>query len=155
MEARLNPFAHDTLMTILPHVISAGRAASGALPERVAELVNIRASQINGCGACLDMHVKEALHAGETPLRVNLVGAWRETTVFTEQERAALALTEEGTRLADSTGVSDETWSYAAHHFDESTLGALVAQIALINTFNRFNVITRQQGGHYEVGQIA
>ena len=76
MEARLNPFAHDTLMTILPHVISAGRAASGALPERVAELVNIRASQINGCGACLDMHVKEALHTGETPHTATRVTPW-------------------------------------------------------------------------------
>lgn len=155
MEARLDLFAHDTLKRILPPVIAAGRAASGALPERIAELVNIRASQINGCGACLDMHVKEALHTGETPLRVTLVGAWRETTVFTDQERAALALTEEGTRLADGTGVSDETWSDAARHFDDAELGALVAQIALINTFNRFNVMTRQQGGHYEVGQFA
>lgn len=155
MDPRMNPFAHDTLKRILPHVVSAGRAASGALPERIAELVNVRASQINGCGACLDMHVKEALHAGEDPLRLHLVGASRETTVFTDQERAALALTEEGTRLADSTGVSDETWSYAAKHFDESALGALVAQIALINTFNRFNVMTGQQGGHYEVGQFA
>jgi AhpD family alkylhydroperoxidase len=117
--------------------------------------VRIRASQINGCAGCLDMHTKEALAAGETPLRLNLVAAWRDATVFTEAERAALEVTEQGTRLADAGDVTDEAWANAAKHFDEEQLLALVAQIALINTFNRLNVITRQPGGHYRAGQLA
>ncbi|PSL02111.1 AhpD family alkylhydroperoxidase [Haloactinopolyspora alba] len=118
------------------------------------ELVNLRASQINGCAVCTDMHTKDAMQAGETWLRLNLVAAWREATVFTEAERAALALAEEGTRLADAAGgVSDEVWANAAKHYDDDELGALVAQVALINAWNRFNVITRQPAGDYQPGQ--
>src|SRR3954447_91577 len=111
------------------------------LSTTVQELVRIRASQINGCGFCTDMHTKDALAAGETQLRLNLVATWREATVFTEPERAALELAEEGTRLADASGgVSDETWARAAKHYDEDQLAALISQIAVINAYNRINV---------------
>ena len=116
--------------------------------------MKIRASQINGCAACTDMHTKDAAHAGETQLRLNLVAAWREATVFTEAERAALALTEQGTRIADAaTGVTDEAWADAAKHYDDDQLAALVSLIALINVYNRMNVIIRQPGGDYQPGQ--
>jgi len=116
--------------------------------------VELRASQINGCGFCVDMHSKEAAHAGETSVRLNLVSAWREATVFTDAERAALELAEQGTRLADGTGVSDEVWETAAKHYDEEELAALVSLIALINAWNRMNVITRQPAGAYQAGQF-
>ncbi|TWD75287.1 AhpD family alkylhydroperoxidase [Kribbella amoyensis] len=155
MQARINPFGTDFFPKFAKYMVSAHKVVAGtALPATTAQLVNIRASQINGCSGCLDMHIKEAEHAGETALRINLVGAWRETTVYTEPERAALELTEHGTRLADGSGVSDEVWETAAKHYDEEQLMALVAQIALINAFNRFNVMTRQVGGNYEVGQL-
>jgi AhpD family alkylhydroperoxidase len=122
------------------------------LPTATQELVKIRASQINGCGVCLDMHTKDAEHAGDSSLRINLIAAWREATVFTEAERAALALTEQGTRVADGGGVSDDAWANAAKHFDDDQLGALVCLIALINLYNRLNVITRQPAGDYTPG---
>ncbi|MGW4487967.1 carboxymuconolactone decarboxylase family protein [Amycolatopsis sp. NPDC004368] len=124
------------------------------LPREIQELVKIRASQLNGCGFCLDMHTKDAVAAGETPVRLALVAAWRETTVYTDAERAALALTEEATRLADSTGVSDDTWSHARKHFDDEQLAALVCLIGLINAANRMNVIVGMPGGEYEAGMF-
>ncbi|GGJ27418.1 alkyl hydroperoxide reductase AhpD [Streptomyces brasiliensis] len=125
------------------------------LPTATQNLVMLRASQINGCGFCTDMHTKDAAHAGETPVRLNLVAAWREATVFTEAERAALELTEQGTRIADAAGgVTDEAWANAAKHYDEGQLGALVGLIALINASNRLSVITRQAGGDYQPGQF-
>lgn len=113
--------------------------------------MKIRASQINGCSYCTDMHAKDAAHAGQSQVRLNLIAAWREATVFTEAERAALELTEQGTRLADAAGgVSDEAWANAAKHYDDDQLGALVSLIALINAYNRVNVITRQPAGDYQ-----
>src|SRR6516164_588874 len=100
------------------------------------------------------MHTKDAEHAGETSVRLNLVAAWRDAKVFTDAERAALELTEQGTRIADAAGgVSDEAWANAVKHYDEEQLAALVALIALINTYNRLNVITRQPAGDYKPGQ--
>ncbi|NUS11127.1 MAG: carboxymuconolactone decarboxylase family protein [Streptomyces sp.] len=155
MGPRVNAIGTDVGQKFAKHMVSADRAMRGtALPAGLRELVNIRASQINGCGGCLDMHVKEAAAAGETTVRLSLVAAWRETTVFTEAERAALELTEQGTRLADGSGVGDDAWAAAAKHFDEEQLTALVCQIALINAFNRLNVIIRQPGGDYVVGQL-
>lgn len=117
--------------------------------------MKIRASQINGCGFCTDMHTKEATHAGETATRLHLVAAWREATVFTDAERAALELAEEGTRIADAAGgVPDEVWANAAKHYDEEQLAALVALIAIINAFNRANVIVQQPAGSYQPGQF-
>jgi alkylhydroperoxidase family enzyme len=101
------------------------------------------------------MHTKDAAADGMSQQRINLVGAWREATVYTEAERAALELTEAATRLADGAGVGDEVWERAAKHFDEEQLGALVAAIALINAFNRANVVTRQPAGDYVPGQFA
>ncbi|MEV0285089.1 MULTISPECIES: carboxymuconolactone decarboxylase family protein [unclassified Kribbella] len=115
---------------------------------------HVRAGQINGCGYCIDMHSKDAEHAGETSVRLNLVAAWREATVFTDAERAALELTEEGTRIADAAGgVSDEVWANAAKHYDDDQLAALLSLIALINTWNRLNVITQRPAGDYVPGQ--
>jgi AhpD family alkylhydroperoxidase len=126
------------------------------LPRATQELVSLRASQINGCGFCIDMHVKEAEAAGESTLRLHLVAAWRESTVFTEAEQAALALAEEGTRLADAAqGVSDETWAQVRKHYDDDQTAALVTLVALINAANRLAVITHQKGGAYETGSFA
>ncbi|MET9106935.1 carboxymuconolactone decarboxylase family protein [Streptomyces zhihengii] len=157
MDARLNLFGSPLAGTFLKHLVSAGKALSdSALPLEVQELVKIRASQINGCGLCLDIHTKEAAAAGESALRLNMIAAWRETTVFTEAERAALEITEQGTRIADAAGgVSDEAWEAAARHYDQDQLLALVSLIAVINSFNRLNVILRQPGGDYRVGQFA
>jgi AhpD family alkylhydroperoxidase len=138
------------------YINSAGKVVSDStLPGPVQELVKIRASQINGCGFCMDMHTKGAAHAGETQTRLNLIAAWREATVFTDAERAALELTEQGTRIADAAGgVCDEAWADAAKHFDEEQLASLVSLIALINAYNRMNVIVRQPAGDYQPGQF-
>jgi len=153
MSARLT---FTTPPKFVKHFIAAHRAlADSTVPPGTLELMNIRASQINGCGACLDMHTKEAAHAGETTLRMNLVGAWRETTVFTDAERAALELTEQGTRLADTSGITDEAWAEAARHYEEEQLAVLAGQISLINAFNRLNVILKQPGGSYQIGHGA
>src|SRR5882724_5187609 len=139
MDARLNLFASPIAAKFLKHIVSAGRATAGStLPSTTRELVRIRASQINGCGVCVDMHTKDAAHAGETSLRLNLVAVWREATVFTDAERAALELTEQGTRIADAAGgVTEEAWADAAKHYDDDQLAALVSIIAVINTYNR------------------
>jgi AhpD family alkylhydroperoxidase len=127
-----------------------------SLPRPLQELVELRASQINGCGWCVDVHTKEAAAAGETAARINLVAAWRESTVFTEAERAALALAEEGTRLADAhQGVSDETWAQVRKHYDDDQIAALVCLVAMINAANRLGVITRMRGGSYDPGMFA
>ncbi|GHD74919.1 alkyl hydroperoxide reductase AhpD [Streptomyces mirabilis] len=156
MDARLNLFGNPVAGKVLRHINSAGKAVSdAALPAATQELVKIRASQINGCGFCTDMHTKDAAHAGETPVRLNLVAAWREATVFTDAERAALELTEQGTRIADAAGgVTDEAWANAAKHYDEDQLAALVSLIALINAYNRVNVLVRQPAGDYQPGQF-
>ncbi|MGC5008590.1 carboxymuconolactone decarboxylase family protein [Streptomyces sp. DT203] len=156
MESRLNYFGHPLAAKVLKHINSAGKAVSdSALPAVTQELVKIRASQINGCGFCTDMHTKDAALAGETPQRLNLVAAWREATVFTEAERAALELTEQGTRIADAAGgVTDAVWANAAKHFDEEELVALLSLIAVINAYNRINVINQQPAGDYQPGQF-
>ncbi|QYX78687.1 carboxymuconolactone decarboxylase family protein [Streptomyces akebiae] len=156
MEARLNLFANPVTGKIVKHLVGVDKVISGTeLPRSTQELVKIRASQINGCGYCLDMHTKEAAHAGETTQRLHMVAGWREAKVFTDAERAALELTEQGTRIADAAGgVPDEVWENAAKHYDEDQLLALVALIALINTFNRLNVMVRQPAGDYQVGML-
>lgn len=156
MDARLNLTSTPIVRAIVKHFAAAGRTmAESGLPASTRELVSLRASQINGCGFCVDMHTKDAAHAGETAQRLHLVAAWREATVFTEAERAALELAEQGTRIADGAGgVSDEVWANAAKHYDDDQLAALVAAIAMINAFNRLNVIVRQPAGWYQVGQF-
>ena len=155
MEPRPSPYTTALGRRFAKHLIEANKiVANSPLPAATQELVKIRASQINGCGGCLDMHTKDAAHAGEAPVRLNLVAAWRETTVYTDAERAALELTEQGTRLADGNGVTDEVWANAAKHYDDEQLAALVSLIAVINAFNRLNVITQQRGGDYQPGQF-
>jgi len=156
MGARLDLVAGASGSKFFKHLLGAVRVlAASALPGVTRQLVAIRASQINGCGYCVDMHTKDAAAAGESALRLNLIAAWRETTVFTEPERAALALAEEGTRLADDAGdVPDDVWANAAKYYDEEQLAALVSEIALINTLNRMNVMIRQPAGAYQPGQF-
>jgi AhpD family alkylhydroperoxidase len=156
MSARLNLVENPTAEKFVKYIASAGRLVNDSrLPAATQDLVKLRASQINGCGLCTDMHTKDAVAAGESPVRLSLVAAWRESTVFTEAERAALELTEQGTRIADAAGgVSDEAWANAAKHYDEEQLTVLVCLIALINAFNRVNVIAKQPGGSYQPGQF-
>jgi len=155
MEARLNLLGSPDAAKSLEHLVSASRAAAGSsLPPSTQELVKIRASQINGCGFCTDMHTKEAAQGGETPTRLSLIAVWREAEVFSDAERAALELTEQGTRIADAAGgVTDAAWADAEKHFDEEQLAALVSLVALINAFNRLNVIVRQPAGGYRPGK--
>ena len=156
MDARLNYYGNPVAAKFAKYLNSAGKAISDStLPAATQELVKLRASQINGCGFCTDMHSKDAVHAGETPQRLYMVAAWREAKVFNEAERAALELTEQGTRIADAAGgVTDDAWANAAKHYDEEQLTALVSLIALINTYNRMNVIIQQPAGDYEPGQF-
>jgi len=155
MDARLNLFGSTVAAKFAKYINSAGAVVTDStLPAATQELVKIRASQINGCAGCTDMHTKDALHAGESQQRLNLVAAWRDAKVFTEAERAALELTEQGTRIADAAGgVTDDAWANAAKHYDDDQLAALVALIALINTYNRMNVITQAPAGDYQPGQ--
>jgi AhpD family alkylhydroperoxidase len=152
----MNLFGNAVAGKFLRYLNSGSKAVTdSALPAATQELVKIRASQINGCGFCTDMHTKDAMKAGEDVQRLLLVAAWREATVFTPAERAALELAEQGTRIADAAGgITDEAWENAAQHFDEEQLGALVSLIALINAYNRVNVIVQQPAGDYQPGQF-
>jgi AhpD family alkylhydroperoxidase len=138
-------------MQALQKLAAAGQDAG--LPESTVALVVLRASQINGCSVCVDMHSRELRALEEPDERILTVAAWRETPYFSDAERAALALTEAGTRVADrSDPVPDEVWEDAARHFDERQLAALVLSIAGINAWNRINAMTRQITGSW-VGQ--
>ena len=147
LQARMNhpamvvPDAMKTLqaLSVLPQQ---------GLPERLLELVHLRASQINGCSACVDMHPRLAKKAGETDERLFSVAAWREAPYFSDAERAALALTEALTRLSDrSDPVPDALWNEADKQFDEMELASLILAIANINVWNRLNVAVRQPAG--------
>ncbi len=157
MEPRFSMFGNEIAAKFAKRFANAGLVITQSpLPRSTQELVSLRASQINGCGWCTDMHTKEAAAAGETAVRLNLVATWREATVFTEAEQAALALAEEGTRLADAyPGVSDETWAQVRKHYDDDQIAALVSLVAMINAANRLAVIVRQKGGSYEPGMFA
>ncbi|EWM66554.1 MULTISPECIES: carboxymuconolactone decarboxylase family protein [Micromonospora] len=157
MQTRFNLFENPVSAAFMKRFAGAGLAIhQSTLPRTVQELVSLRASQINGCGWCIDMHTKEAVAGGESAVRLNLVAAWRESTVFTEAERAALAFAEEGTRLADAhQGVSDETWARVREHYDDDQIAALVCLLGLINAANRFAVLVHQRGGSYEPGMFA
>jgi AhpD family alkylhydroperoxidase len=148
MQARMrNP------VVVLPDALKAMLALDKAsekdgVPFVTRKLVHLRASQINGCSVCVDMHARELKKSGEKDERVFAIAAWRETPYFTDAERAALALTEAVTRLSDRADpVTDEIWEEAARHYDETALAALIVQIALINAFNRLNAATRQMVG--------
>jgi AhpD family alkylhydroperoxidase len=140
---------------LFPEVMQAmqvlGKASEqGGVPARTLGLVHLRASQINGCSVCVDMHPRLLKQAGETAERLFAVAAWRDAPYFTDAERAALALTEAATRLSDRPDpVPDEIWDEAARHYDEKALAALILAIAAINVWNRLNVTTRQVAGEW------
>jgi AhpD family alkylhydroperoxidase len=140
---------------IVPGAMQALQALSkcteeAGVPSRTLELIHLRASQINGCGVCLDMHARLLKHGGETDERLFAVAAWHDTPYFTDAERVALALTEATTRLSDqSDPVPDEVWNEAARHYDDRALAAIVLAIAAINAWNRLNVATRQVAGEW------
>jgi AhpD family alkylhydroperoxidase len=147
MEARMtNP------AMVVPGAVEAAQKLWGAvmksgLPQSTLELVHIRASLINGCGFCLGLHTADG-HTAEELARFLHVGGWREVPGFSEAERAALALTEAVTRIADSSDpVPDDVWNEAARHYDEHQLGALLIAISTVNVWNRLNVSTRQVAG--------
>ncbi|GAA1387898.1 carboxymuconolactone decarboxylase family protein [Kitasatospora putterlickiae] len=121
----------------------------GGVPQRIMELVHLRASQINGCSACVFGGVAGAKKAGETDERLHAVAAWREAPFFSEEERAALALTEAATRIADRSGqaVPDDVWDAAADHFTEEQLSAIILMIGLTNFFNRINTTIQEPAG--------
>jgi AhpD family alkylhydroperoxidase len=151
MEARMgNP------AMVLPDAMRALVALSktvdqDGLPSRTRDLVYLRASQINGCGVCVELHSRDLRRAGETDERLFAVAAWRDAPYFTDAERAALALTEATTRLSDRPDpVPDEIWDEASRHYDESALAALIIAIANINVWNRLNVATRQVTGAWK-----
>jgi AhpD family alkylhydroperoxidase len=150
MEGRMkNP------VMVIPAALDAMRrlAEAGAdsdIPMPTHFLVWLRASQINGCSVCVDIHARELGHSGEPVERIAAVAAWREAPYFTEPERAALALTEASTRLADRPGaVPDDVWEEATRHYDERQLAALVISIAEINAWNRILVTTQQISGDW------
>ncbi|MFE9426577.1 carboxymuconolactone decarboxylase family protein [Kitasatospora sp. NPDC006697] len=150
MQARMqNPAV--VIPEAVPAVLDLLKAVrSGGVPERTLELVNLRAAQLNGCSACADAGVRSARRAGEADERLFAVAAWRDTRCFTAAERAALALTEAATRLADlpsGARVPEEVWQEAAAHYDERQLAALVLAIGTANLLNRLNVTTRQVAG--------
>ena len=126
------------------------------IPESTLSLVELRASQINGCSICVDIHSRELRIAGEPDERIFLVAAWREAPYYTDAERAALALTEAATRLADRPdAVPDELWDEVARHYDEQQLAGLVLLIASMNAWNRINAVTRQISGAWIGGWLA
>ena len=136
--------AHSALLKLSASTERAG------VPETTHKLVELRASQINGCSVCVDMHTRELQALGESDQRILMVSAWRESVYFNDAERAALALTEAATRLADRPDpVPDEVWDEAARHYDEPQLAALVLMIASINAWNRINATTRQISGEW------
>ena len=148
MQARMILRNDPDTMNAIGTLIKATR--KGGVPSATLELVHLRASQINGCSACVYGGAQSAKKAGETDERLFAVAAWRETPFFTDAERAALALTEAATRLADRADpVPDAIWDEATRHYDEQGLAALVLMIATTNFFNRINATTRQVAGQW------
>jgi AhpD family alkylhydroperoxidase len=139
--------------TIIPDALQALLALhestkQGGIPQQTLELAHLRASQINGCSACVDIGTRSAKKAGETDQRLHAVAVWRESPCFNDAERAALALTEAVTRLSDqSDPVPDAIWEEATRHYNEQELAALILSIATTNAFNRINVTIRQMPG--------
>lgn len=138
---------------IVPGAFHGLKAVSDAarktgVPQTTLELVNLRASQINGCSVCLHMHARDLRKAGESDERIDTVAGWRDAPFFSEAERVALALTEALTRLSDRPDpVPDELYEEAREHYDEQQLAGLILSIAMINVWNRTNISTRQVAG--------
>ena len=148
MSARMTHPAFALTAATAP-LMALGAAAKGAgLPTTTIELVDLRCSQINGCSVCLHMHARDLRKAGETDERIDTVAGWRDTPWFTDAERAALALAEALTRLADRPeAVPDEVYAAAAEHYDEQQLAGLILSIGVVNLWNRLNLATRQVAG--------
>ncbi|TQS31170.1 carboxymuconolactone decarboxylase family protein [Microbispora sp. KK1-11] len=150
MEARMKNPAAIIPAAMKPIMELMKAAQSQGLPQELLELVHLRVSQINGCSACVDSGLKSLRKLGESDERIGLVSAWRETPYYTDAERAALALAEASTRLADrADAVSDEVWDNAADHFDEKQLASILLMIAVTNLFNRLNAPVRQIAGSW------
>lgn len=148
MQARMTSIGVLVPDAVKALIAFSASAKNEGIPETTANLVHLRASQVNGCSVCTEMHSREMKRAGESDDRVFAVAAWRDSPYFTDAERAALALTEAATRLADRPDpVPDELWTEAAAHYDERALAALLIEIATINAFNRLSVPTRQPSG--------
>ncbi|MFG2647766.1 carboxymuconolactone decarboxylase family protein [Streptomyces sp. NPDC048436] len=146
MEARMKSTANPDVVTAIQHLYKA--IAAGGVDQRLLSLVHLRASQINGCSPCVFAGIEGAKKAGETDERLHGVVAWRETPFYTDEERAALALTEAATRIQDgAAGVTDEIWDAVADHFSEEQLSTIVLEIALTNFFNSINRTIREQAG--------
>ena len=146
--ARNAPGAMEALQSLAK--VAHEAAANAGVPQATIDLVDTRASQINGCAVCLDIHSRAATKHGVTDQQLHTLAAWPDSPYFDEPQRAALALAEAGTRLADRpVPVSDHVWNTAAKHFDEPALTALVLNIALINAWNRINVMTGQVAGEW------
>jgi len=142
--ALMFPDAMQALMALVASIEKSG------VPKKTLDLIHLRTSQINGCAVCLDLHARGARKSGETDLRSFTVAGWRDAPYFTDEERAALALTEAVTRLSDRADpVPDDIWQEAARHYDERALGAILLQISLVNVWNRVNVATRQVAGEW------
>ena len=150
LEARMNNPVMVVPDTLQPLLELAEATKKAGLPPNTADLVHLRAAQINGCGYCVDMHARDLKKAGESDERIFSVAAWRDAPYFTDVERAALALAEAATRLSDRPDpVPDEVFEEAARHYDEVTLSALIIDIALINFWNRLTVTVKQPAGSY------
>jgi AhpD family alkylhydroperoxidase len=145
------PGVTDLVPGALEALLAVGMSAKrGGLPATTAFLAHLRASQINGCSVCTEMHARELKEAGESDERIWTVAAWREAPYFTDAERAALALSEAVTRLSDRADpVPDDIWEQASEHYDEQALASLIIEIALVNVWNRFNVSTSQPAGSW------
>ena len=148
MQARMTQPAF-LLPDAMKALIALGKSAHvEGVPDTLHELLNLRVSQINGCGVCLEMHARALVKAGERPERLATVAGWRDAPYFTEAERAALALAEAVTRIADKAEpVPDDVWDDAARHYDEKALAGLLITISSINVWNRLNAATRQVAG--------
>ena len=148
MQSRMNNPAMIVPDAMLALQALASSAKQGGVPSETIELIQLRASQINGCSVCVGGHCRILKKAGESDDRLFAVAAWREAPYFTDAERAALALTEAVTRISDQANpVPDEIWEEATRHYDEQGLASLLIAIASINVWNRFNVATRQVAG--------
>jgi AhpD family alkylhydroperoxidase len=147
MQARMKHPAF-VLPQAMQAMVALGKSTENELSVTIRKLVELRASQINGCSVCVLMHAEELKKAGDTDQRIFAVAAWRDTPYFTDEERAALALAESVTRLSDRADpVPDDVWNEAARHFSEKQLAALVVEIAMINVWNRLNASVRQVAG--------
>lgn len=151
MKARMkNPALQVPAAMKALQALSKAAGDASNLPPATAKLVHLRASQINGCGVCVHMHARELKEANVSDEKIHSVAAWRETRFYSDAERAALALTESLTRLADrADGVPDDIWAEAARHYDETALSALILEIGVINTWNRLNAAVRQVAGDW------